>query len=132
MKTFMFAAWSAFIGAIATLTIVAWLSPVSVAQEPASQAPAPLVSSASEKSFTLEEVAKHNRLEDCWMVIEGSVYDITSYVKSHPAPPSVLQRWCGKEATEGMRTKGYGADHSNSAWEMLKPLRVGVLESKGK
>lgn len=33
---------------------------------------------------TMEEVAKHNKPDDCWIVIEGRVMDVTSYLKDHP------------------------------------------------
>lgn len=78
-------------------------------------------------SYTMEEVADHATLDDCWMVIEGNVYDITPYVDEHPARPSVLAAWCGREATEGMRTKDKGRDHSGAAWEMLADYEIGVL-----
>jgi cytochrome b involved in lipid metabolism len=29
------------------------------------------------KTFSLAEVAKHNKPEDCWVVIRGKVYDVT-------------------------------------------------------
>jgi cytochrome b involved in lipid metabolism len=82
---------------------------------------------SADRVYTLAEVQQHNKLDDCWMAIEGNVYDVTAYVDKHPTPPSVLQPWCGAEATEGMRTKGYGNDHSPAAWEMLKDFRIGKL-----
>ena len=78
-------------------------------------------------SYTLAEVAEHDRLDDCWMVIEGTVYDFTGYIDQHPTPPAVLEPWCGKEATEGMRTKGYGRDHSERAWQMAEQYAIGTL-----
>lgn len=77
--------------------------------------------------YSLEQVAEHDTLESCWMAIEGSVYDFTDYAPEHPTPPFVLEPWCGKEATEGMRTKGYGRDHSAAAWAMMAPYLIGTL-----
>lgn len=81
--------------------------------------------------FTLAEVARHDRLDDCWMAIEGVVYDLTEYVPRHPTRDEVLEPWCGTEATIGMRTKGesndLSNDHSARAWRMLERYRVGVL-----
>lgn len=59
------------------------------------------------------------------MVIEGKVYDLSAYVPKHPTPPTVLVPWCGKEATKGMRTKGYGNDHSQFAWNALAEYLIG-------
>lgn len=61
------------------------------------------------------------------MAIEGGVYDFSGYVLRHPAPPSVLEPWCGREATEGMRTKGDSSDHSARAWRMAERFRIGNL-----
>lgn len=81
-----------------------------------------------DRVYTMAEVKPHNSEDDCWLVIEGKVYDVSSYVERHPAPPSVLLPWCGGEATEGMRTKGYGRDHSPAAWELLETFRIGRIE----
>lgn len=77
--------------------------------------------------YTLAQVAEHAAADDCWMAIEGRVYDVSSYVPQHPAPPSVITGWCGKEATEGMRTKGYGHDHSPAGWMLLEQFLIGDL-----
>lgn len=90
-----------------------------------------LVSSPEEEhvvpAYTLAQVAEHATSTDCWMAIEGKVYDVSSYVPQHPAPPSVITAWCGKEATEGMRTKGYGPDHSPAGWTLLEQFLLGEL-----
>ncbi|XOV87754.1 MAG: cytochrome b5 domain-containing protein [Pseudomonadota bacterium] len=85
---------------------------------------------AEPRTYTAEEVAKHNNLQDCWMVIEGKVYDLSTYVPKHPTPPAVLVPWCGKEATLGMRTKGYGSDHSPYAWSELAEYLIGELSDQ--
>ena len=64
------------------------------------------------------------------MAIEGYVYDFTSYIPHHPTPAAILTPWCGREATEGMRTKGYGRDHTPAAWSMMSEYLVGVLAAE--
>lgn len=116
MKTTAFAAFVAFWTAIGTLLGVSALLPApgATAQE-------------TQPVITLEELGAHNSAEDCWMAIEGKVYDFSGYLPKHPAPPVVMTPYCGKEATEGMRTKGYGRDHSPAAWAMMDEYLVGTL-----
>jgi cytochrome b involved in lipid metabolism len=76
------------------------------------------------------ELAKHNTVQDCWMAIEGKVYDFTAYIPQHPTSPKVMLRWCGREATEAYRTKGYGKPHSPAADARLPEYLVGELENK--
>ena len=34
--------------------------------------------------FTREEIEKHNCREDCWIIVENQVIDITEYMNDHP------------------------------------------------
>ena len=36
------------------------------------------------KIFELEEVKKHTREDDCWLVVDGDVYDVTEFLDEHP------------------------------------------------
>lgn len=67
---------------------------------------------AADQSYSLAEVAKHAKQDDCWMAIDGQVYDFTAYVAQHPSQPGVFLAWCGKEATQAYRTKTKGRPHS--------------------
>lgn len=122
MKKFVYTLFIAFWTSVGTLVLVNMLVP-----DGAEQAPQRVQESTETARYSLSEVTKHATLEDCWMVIEGTVYDVSDYVPRHPAPPSVLEPWCGREATEGMRTKGEDSDHSARAWRMLKRYRIGTL-----
>ena len=117
MKKLCFSALVAFWSSLATLLAISAL---------ATDPPPP----GSSQVYSLAEVARHNSEESCWFAIEGVVYDVTDYLPRHPTPPMVLLTWCGKEATEGMRTKGYGRDHSPMAWDLLESYSIGTLEEK--
>lgn len=72
---------------------------------------------ASGKSLVLNmpEISKHNKQTDCWMLISGKVYDITSYFGSHPGGSGVMLATCGKDATDAYMTKDPYATSSNSS-----------------
>ncbi len=47
----------------------------------------------------MEEVAAHDSEIDCWTVVNGKVYNITPFVKTHPGGRKIL-RAAGKDGTE--------------------------------
>jgi cytochrome b involved in lipid metabolism len=75
----------------------------------------------------LAEVAEHPRESDCWIAIDGLVYDITAYLPDHPSEPELILPWCGKEATQAWRTKGKGRPHSPRASQLLEKYKIGAL-----
>jgi cytochrome b involved in lipid metabolism len=83
--------------------------------------------SASKKDYSLKEVASHNTAADCWMAIHGKVYDVTTYLPDHPSRPEVIERWCGKEASEAYDTKTKGRRHSQEADRQLETYLIGGL-----
>ena len=36
------------------------------------------------KFYTTAEVLQHNKEDDCWLIIDGSVYDVTRWIPRHP------------------------------------------------
>ena len=117
MKKFIFAIFVAFWASVGTIMVMEAITPDSRILE----------SRIQSASFTIEEVAEHDHLTDCWMMIEDDVYDLTDYIDKHPTPASILAPWCGRDATEGMRTKGIGRDHSPAAWRALETYRIGTV-----
>ena len=57
----------------------------------------PEVSPVTKNGYTTTEVATHNDQSSCWTTINGSVYDITSYIPRHPGGKSAILKICGKD-----------------------------------
>ncbi|KAI0414913.1 FAD binding domain-containing protein [Xylaria grammica] len=53
-----------------------------------------------EKEFTLEEVAKHNKKDDLWVVVKGVVMDLSNWLDEHPGGPQAIMNFMGRDATE--------------------------------
>lgn len=60
-----------------------------------------------EKEYSMEEVKKHNKKDDLWIVVKGVVLDVTNWLDEHPGGPQALFSHMGRDATEGMCTCSY-------------------------
>lgn len=68
------------------------------AEEPAKAiAAAPAASTAE---YTMEQVAKHSTEKDCWVVVNGLVLDVTTFMHDHPGGKMAIMTFAGRDATE--------------------------------
>ncbi|KAL4777285.1 acyl-CoA dehydrogenase/oxidase [Aspergillus nidulans var. acristatus] len=51
------------------------------------------------KTYTRDEVAKHNTEDSLWCIIDHRVYDLTDFLDAHPGGSVVLSQIAGKDAT---------------------------------
>ena len=54
-----------------------------------------------EKEYSMDEVKKHNKKDDLWIVVKGVVLDVTNWLDEHPGGPQALFSHMGRDATEG-------------------------------
>ncbi|WP_291991512.1 cytochrome b5 domain-containing protein [Candidatus Accumulibacter sp. ACC003] len=125
-------------------TLAFWLAVIGFAASPlwlpaenatAAAAPAPLLDAAvpgalvgtPDNARSLAEVARHTQIDDCWMAIDGEVYDLSNYLPEHPSELEVIVAWCGREATQAYRSKGKGKAHSVRADRLLARYRIATL-----
>lgn len=79
-----------------------------------------------EERNPFSEVAKHSQQSDCWMIIEGHIYNISSYFGSHPGGDAVLEKYCGQDASVAFNTKekNPSSPHSAEARALLQQYLV--------
>jgi len=63
-------------------------------------APAQSSSSGATKEFTAADVAKHNKKDDIWVIVNGQVLDVTSFLPDHPGGEKAIILYAGRDATE--------------------------------
>ena len=59
-----------------------------------------------QQMFSWAEVVKHDKQHDCWVVVHGLVYNLTSFIEKHPGGHGILD--------------GAGGDMTE-IWEMNHP-----------
>jgi len=86
----------------------------------ASSAPRPPL-----RAFTRDEVATHYRMDDCWLIAHGKVYDVTPFLAQHPAGDLSILRHAGTDATIDFDF------HSPNGCKMWRQYQVGYIEGQG-
>jgi alkylation response protein AidB-like acyl-CoA dehydrogenase/predicted heme/steroid binding protein len=77
-------------------------------------------------TFTREEVKKHCKPDDAWIIVDGDVYDITKFQSLHPGGKSVLMDYAGQDATEDF----FGL-HRMDVLDKYKRLKKGRVQDAG-
>lgn len=95
-----------------------------IAQTQAQEITAPAGSSEAVGGLSAEQVAAHNTKSDCWTVIDGMVYDLTSYIPVHKGGPLPLESICGKDGTNAF--SGQHSGEQRPAMD-LSALAIGPL-----
>eukprot|EP01122_Echinamoeba_exundans_P012860 TRINITY_DN54_c2_g1_i1.p1 TRINITY_DN54_c2_g1~~TRINITY_DN54_c2_g1_i1.p1 ORF type:complete len:528 (+),score=134.02 TRINITY_DN54_c2_g1_i1:103-1686(+) len=80
----------------------------------------------STRSFSAEEVAKHNKASDCWVVVKGKVYDVTKFLEEHPGGKKILLNASGADATAK-----FDQYHGSDVLERYANLCIGNLAVEG-
>ncbi|TKA82526.1 hypothetical protein B0A55_01219 [Friedmanniomyces simplex] len=52
------------------------------------------------KTYTYAEVQEHRSPASCWVVLYGHVYDVTTFLPSHPGGSKIILQLAGTDATE--------------------------------
>ncbi|KAG6821015.1 hypothetical protein H0H93_007905 [Arthromyces matolae] len=54
----------------------------------------------ADNAFSKEEVAKHDKKDDVWVIIDGQVLDVTKFLPDHPGGEKAILLYAGRDATE--------------------------------
>lgn len=67
---------------------------------------------------------KHSVSTDCWSVINGEVYNLTSWMTEHPGGDRAILGICGKDGSAAFQKKHEGQEKPN---EVLTMFKIGTL-----
>lgn len=77
------------------------------------------------RTISASELANHKSADLCWIAIDGIVYDVTKFLKAHPAGQEVILSASGKDVTEEFYTY-----HKKDVLSKYGPkFAIGVLEN---
>ena len=94
-------------------TVSASPSPVKTSTPAPTQAPTATPTptpTATTIKYTMDLVRQNNSERSCWSVINGNVYDLTSWINSHPGKSGPIKSLCGIDGTTSYRSQ-----HANQA-----------------
>ncbi|EXJ62973.1 L-lactate dehydrogenase (cytochrome) [Cladophialophora yegresii CBS 114405] len=59
------------------------------------------------RQISVADISSHNKDTDCWIVVDGQVWDITKFAPEHPGGPGIIYKYAGRDATQA-----YNETHS--------------------
>ena len=51
-------------------------------------------------TYTLEQVQEHDKPDDCWLIIDNHIYDVTEFANIHPGGKALIYSVAGQDATD--------------------------------
>jgi hypothetical protein len=95
----------------------------SSAATPAASA-TPTASPSKAAALTMNDVSANNTAKSCWSAIDGNVYDLTRWIKSHPGGQSAITFLCGTDGTNAFLAQHRG---QSSPFSRLASFYIGPL-----
>ena len=78
----------------------------------------------SDNGYTLAQVSERNSAAECWVAIDGGVYDLTQWIRSHPGGSGAILNLCGNDGTASFTSQHGGQARPSSTLDgyYLAPL----------
>ena len=67
--------------------------------------------------YVLNEIKKHNTVNDCWLIAHNNVYNVTEFIKKHPIGSAPIIRKAGQDCTEDFN---FHRESGKKVWKKYK------------
>jgi cytochrome b involved in lipid metabolism len=78
----------------------------------------------AQQGYTKDDVAQHDDAASCWTIVNGSVYDLTTFIEKHPGGERDILRLCGTDGTSAFMGQHGGEARPEST---LEGYRIGAF-----
>ena len=95
--------------------------------------PSPKPNTNGSITLSISEIKTHNSKSDCWSIVNGNVYNLSSYVQKHPGGAAVIANICGKDGTNAFSNQHNTQSKPNNVLSgfLLGPLNATVSAEVG-
>ncbi len=76
--------------------------------------------------YSVDEVGRHHRTDDAWVIVDSRVFNITTFLDMHPGGLEILKEHLGHDVSTIMRDEN-SHQHTGPAYELLDEYYVGEL-----
>lgn len=77
------------------------------------------------QSYSTSEVALRSSAQACWSIVNGVVYDLTTYISKHPGGEKNILRICGVDGTRAFEGQHGGESRPE---KILAGYKIGILK----
>lgn len=74
--------------------------------------------------YAMSDIATHATASSCWTAVNGSVYDVTSWINKHPGGAQAILGMCGKDASSAFDNQHGGQSRPEAE---LASFKIGIL-----
>jgi cytochrome b involved in lipid metabolism len=91
------------------------------AGKPSTGTPKPTTTAGT---YTAAQVATHSNASDCWTIVNGGVYNVTSWISKHPGGQAAIKGMCGIDASAQFNDQHGG---QGGPEKVLASFKIGAL-----
>lgn len=77
------------------------------------------------KLYAMADITSHNNKSDCWSVVNGGVYNLTSWISNHPGGQQAILSICGKDGSAAFNGQ-HGGQQKQA--DILASFKIGEVK----